>query len=162
MRKCAVALLLMSAMGLASMSAGAKDESCVGSNSPCCDRCGCHCDCLQKVCQIVCEPKAEIKKSWCVESQEIGLLMPGRRDCCDDCPPPPRCGRTKCVQKLVKKECKVEVPAYKCVVRYMCPTCVEGTTAGAAHVAPTQPSAPRPAPTPAPAQLPAPPKRSAK
>ena len=42
---------------------------------------------------------------------------------CDDCPPPPRCGQPKCVKKLVKKEYQVEVPVYKCVVRYLCPEC---------------------------------------
>ncbi len=127
MRKYPAALLLMAALlGLAGLPAGATDDGCGTSGTACCDRCGCPCDCLQKVCQVVCEIKKETKTCWCVECREIGLLMPGHRDCCDPCQPPPRCGRTKCVKTLVKKEYQVDVPVYRCVVLHVCPTCLGG------------------------------------
>jgi hypothetical protein len=111
---------------------------------------------------VVCEIKKETKTCWCVEYKEIGLLMPGHRDCCDcdQCQPPPRCGRTKCVQKLVKKEYQVDVPVYKCVVRYVCPACLGGGSAAAPGAATKLPSAP--APSPEPSALPAPPSKPAK
>lgn len=104
-----------------------------------CDRCGCHAACVQKTCQVVCETKKEIKTRWEVECKEICPLMPGCRDCCTGCPGPPRCGHSKCVKNLVKKEYTVDVPVYKCVVKYLCADCCTGT--------PAQPAA---APAPAP------------
>ena len=120
MRTCAISLILLAALALAGRGAGAGDNACGGGT--CCDRCGCQTACLQKVCQVVCEMKKETKSCWCVECQEICPLMPGRRDCSGDCPPP-RCGNPKCVKKLVKKEYQVEVPVYKCVVLNLCPQC---------------------------------------
>ena len=153
MRRYATALLLMAALlGLASLPAGATDDGCGASGSACCDRCGCPSDCLQKVCQVVCEIKKETKTCWCVECQEFCLLMPGHRDCCDQCQPPPRCGRTKCVKKLVKKEYQVDVPVYKCVVRYLCPACCKSGSTDFPRTAPNPPPAPA-----APATPPAPP-----
>ncbi len=168
MRKYATASLLMAALlALASLPAGATDDGCGGhrrgavvGGTPCCDRCGCACDCLQKVCLVVCEIKKETKTCWCVECQEIGLLMPGHRGCCDQCQPPPRCGRTKCVKKLVKKEYQVDVPVYKCVVRYLCPACLGNESAGGPAVAPKLPAAP--APSPAPSAVPTPPSKPLK
>lgn len=155
MRKYAFAMLLMAGVCLAAMSAVAKEDGCGGSNLPCCNHCGCRCDCLQKVCTVVRDTKKAPKTCWCVERQEIGLLMPGHRDCCDPCDKPPRCGRTKCVQKLVKKEYTVEVPCYKCVVQYLCPTCCGGHSNGSTPVAPNPP-APKPAPAATP-KIPMPP-----
>ena len=75
---------------------------------------------------MVCEIKKETKTCWCVEEQEICTLLPGcHHDCDDCCQPPPRCGKPKCVKKLVKKEYQVETPVYKCVVRYVCPACLQ-------------------------------------
>ncbi|MEN6457353.1 MAG: hypothetical protein ABFC63_00275 [Thermoguttaceae bacterium] len=148
MKTYAIAFLLTVTMGLAVGSAAAKDDGCMADNSPCCQRCGCHCEQLQKVCHIVCTMKKETQTCWCVECEEIGLLMPGRRNCCEQCPPP-RCSRTKCVQKLVKKEYQVEKPVYKCVVEYYCPTCTGHVTEGGSNAAPKMATpAPKPAPLP--------------
>ena len=112
----------------------------------CCARCGCHAACVQKTCQLVCGVKKETKSYWCVECSEFCTLMPGRRDCCECGQPEPRCGHSKCVKKLVKKEYQVEVPVYKCVVAYVCPTCAKGPSSGSVTVpaAPTPPSIPLP------------------
>ena len=134
---------------------------CAGS-SACCDRCGHRSDCLQKTCQLVCEMKKETKLGWNVDCQEFCTLMPGHRDCCDPCPPLPRCGQEKCVKKLVRREYQVETPVYKCVVLHLCPDCCQGqapASAGAPSPAmppapkavtklPPAPSVPVPAPTP--------------
>ena len=95
-----------------------------------CDQCGRYAACICKTCQVVCDVKKETKTSWSVEYQEICPLMPGCHHHGDDCPPPPRCGKPKCVKKLVKKETTVEVPVYKCVVRNLCPECLHGGIGG--------------------------------
>jgi len=139
MRTCMITFFLFAALGLAGQHAGASDDTC---GQTCCDQCGCPAACLQKTCQVVCEVKKEKKTCWCVECSEICPLMPGRRDCCSECPPPPRCGDPKCVKKLVKKEYQVEVPVYKCVVRHVCPDCFSGgSTNSAPSAAPNPPAA---------------------
>ena len=135
MRTSGIVLLLLIAVGLGNQAAGTKGETCENASGgacgqTCCDCCGCPCNCLQKTCQLVCETKKETKTCWCVEEQEFCTLMPGcHHDCDDCCQPLPRCGKSKCVKKLVKKEYQVETPVYKCVVRYVCPTCLNGGSA---------------------------------
>jgi hypothetical protein len=52
---------------------------------------------------------------------------------------PPRCGKVRCVKKLVKKEITCEVPVYKCVVVCCSPGCCEAARRdGGAAPAPTQ------------------------
>lgn len=138
-------------LGLTGRAAIAAD--CSGEGT-CCDRCGCHAACVQKVCQVVCEMKKETKTCWNVECQEVCPLMPGCRcgSCDCKCPPPPRCGNPKCVKKLVKKEYQVEKPVYRCVVKNLCADCCGGGSGGA--VVPT--SAPKMQVKPAPAIPPAP------
>ena len=109
----------------------------------CCAVCGRHVACAQKTCQVVCEVKKEKKSYWCVECEEICTLLPGRREC-GECSPPPRCGSSKCVKKLVKKESSVEVPVYKCVVLDLCPDCAAGQSAP--NAAPVAAAAPLPPP----------------
>lgn len=115
--------------------------------SECCAACGRHVACAQKTCQIVCDVKKEKKSYWCVECEEICTLLPGRREC-GECSPPPRCGSSKCVKKLVKKEYSVEVPVYKCVVLYLCPDCAAGQSAPSASPVPAAPAPPDNAPLP--------------
>jgi hypothetical protein len=106
----------------------------------CCAHCARQVACMQKTCQVVCDVKKETKTYWTVECQEICPLLPGHHDCQSCCPPPPRCGEPKCVKKLVKKEYQVEVPIYKCVVKYLCMDCRNG--AGAPPPAPIPTIAP--------------------
>jgi hypothetical protein len=107
-------LLWAAFSGLASGPATAA-EAAAGSYQRC-DQCGRYAPCVRKTCQVVCAVKKETKTGWSVEYEEICPLMPGCHHHGDDCPPPPRCGKPKCVKKLVKKETQVEVPVYKCVV----------------------------------------------
>jgi hypothetical protein len=140
-------LLILAALGLAIRPAAAKDDA-GGTN--CCAGCGRHAACVQKTCQLVCEVKKETKTYFCVTCEEFCPLLPGHRDRCECGQPEPRCGHSKCVKKLVKKEYQVEVPIYKCVVVYLCPACVSGDTPAAAPAAPSKPPlAPLP-PTPRP------------
>ncbi len=111
----------------------------------CCDQCGRHVPCVE-TCQIIREVKKEMKTTWTVEYQDICPLMPGYRHGSGDCPPAPRPGHPKRVKKLVKKEREVEVPVYKCVVRYLCPDCLRGATAAGRGAGGSQPAAP-PGPT---------------
>jgi hypothetical protein len=168
MRK-SIALLLTMGLTLAFATAKADD----GPSMPrCCDGCGGAAVCLQKVCERVCEMKKETRTCWCVEYQEFGTLLPGcpchhDDDCC--CPPSPKCGRVKCVKKLVKKEYQVEVPVYRIVVRYLCTDCCNGEMGHRANppgAGATVPARPVPPPPPAalgrpaaprPEQLPPPP-----
>jgi hypothetical protein len=122
-----------------------------------CDRCGRHAACVQKTCQVVCEMKKETKTSWSVECREICPLMPGCHHHGDDCPPPPRCGKPLCVKKLVKKETTVEVPVYKCVVRNLCPECLQGGMDGVPQPAAGAATSPAPRVPPAPGRKPLPP-----
>jgi hypothetical protein len=145
-----VILSLIVVVGFSGQSASANDA--VGQPT-CCAQCGRHVACVQKTCQVVCDVKKETKTSWSVQCQEFCPLMPGccldRHDCC---PPPPRCGHSKCVKRLVKNEYQVDVPVYKCVVRYLCAGCCgEANTSGStAPVPPAQRTASPPmAPTPA-------------
>ncbi len=138
MRTLIINFALFAILGLMGRPAAA-DDSC---GQTCCDKCGCPCDCLQKTCQLVCEIKKEKKTCWCVEYQEFCTLMPGCPHLCDECADPPHCGRSKCVKKLVKKEYQVDVPVYKCVVRYLCPACSNGAPPNIPNAAPQPQSAP--------------------
>ena len=117
----------------------------------CCARCGSHAACVQKVCQIVCDVKKEVKVVWSVECREICPLMPGGHHPCDECAPLPRCGHPQTVQKLVRKERVVEIPVYRCVVTYLCPVCTGeaspapiGVAGKPIEAAPQPPSPPAP------------------
>jgi hypothetical protein len=145
--------LLSAVLTLGSQAAAATDCAAEGSL---CDRCGCHAACVEKCCQVVCEVKKETKTCWRVECQEICPLMPGCHDGCSDCPPLPRCGRPKCVKKLVKKEYQVEVPVYKCVVRHLCPDCCKSGPTESPTTAPNPPSTPATPPMPPAPSVPVP------
>ena len=127
-----------------------------------CACCGCNACCVEKVCQVVCEVRKDVKTYWTVECHEMCPLLPGCcRDGCDGCPPPPRCGKPKCVKQLVKNQYLVDVPVYKCVVRYLCPACANAEPTGAASPTPaavaTSPAAPPPtvpSPSPTPSRVP--------
>ena len=68
-------------------------------------------------------------------ARKSARLMPGCHDCCHHgCPPPPRCGHPKCVQKLIKTEYQVNVPIYKGVVRYLCLSCANGQSPQTADI----------------------------
>jgi hypothetical protein len=141
-----ISALLLAIAALELAIAPAKATADPGGTS-CCSRCGCHAACVEKSCQVVCDVKKEKKTYWCVECSEFCTLLPGHRECGECRPPEPRCGRTKCVQKLVRKEYEVERPVYKCLVVYLCPACANGQSPEPAAIpaAPTpQPSAPLP------------------
>jgi hypothetical protein len=182
--RCLGAFLNLAALALLPAAAAA-DEGCGPNlGAAACygaaDRCG-HCghraECQRKVCQLVCGTEKVVKHTWAVECEEFCPLLPGHGprtgDCCQQCgdgcgggccghcgdgckaPPPPRCGHSKCVKRLVKKEQVVEAPKYKCVVKYLCDGCsaaeaapppvpVKSPTAPAPPV-PARPAAPAPA-----------------
>lgn len=142
-----VAWILFAVVGLGAGPAMALDAA-GGPN--CCAHCGRHACCAEKTCKVVCDVKKETKTSWSVECQDICTLLPGHHDRCDECQPPPRCGRQKTVKKLVKHEYQVEVPIYKCVVVHLCPACANGQTSSA-------PAAPLPAASPSVPPMPLPP-----
>jgi hypothetical protein len=127
------------AIGLASPLARANDFA---GHSKCCAHCKRQVACVQKSCQVVCETKKETKYYWSVECKEICPLLPGHRDCDSCCPPPPRCGEPRCVKKLVKNEYQVDVPVYKCVVKYLCGECCNNAAT------PSQPQSQPTAPVP--------------
>jgi len=143
----------------------------------CCAQCGCRCACQRKVCQVVCGTEKITKHCWCVECEEFCAPMPGCgllaakwgacRDCCcggcsddcchgtccENCTVPPRCGPVRSRKKLVKKEYECEVPVYKCVVKYLCPSCCEASCEADDAQPEAEPSEPLPAaPLPAPDQ----------
>ena len=80
--------------------------------------------------------------------------------CCDGCrakcPVPPRCGHARSVKKLVKKEYEVEVPVYKCVVKYLCGDCCGAESAPPSGAGPRTPAAPAPPAVPPAPPVPAP------
>ncbi|MGA2032002.1 MAG: hypothetical protein ABSG68_07090 [Thermoguttaceae bacterium] len=154
-----IILAVFAILGLGGQPAGANDN--VGGPA-CCAQCGRHVACVQKTCQVVCDVQKDTRTSWSVECQEFCPLMPGCHDRCDCCPPPPRCGQPKCVKKLIKHEEQVDVPVYKCVVRYLCPACAGQESANSGSKTPAvatgkaEPSLSPPAaiPTPAPRRYP--------
>jgi hypothetical protein len=86
-----------------------------------CNDCGfgkrVHCPQCSEPCYPTVSKDMEKKHCWCVETKTIcipKIRFPWEHssDCCDskDGCPPPKCGRTKCVRLLVKKE-------------YECPVC---------------------------------------
>jgi len=141
-----------------------------------CGDCGCDSSC-EKTCRVVCEMKKVKTYVWVVECEEFCPLLPGcgstcqsgcgcEPDCCgveecggrcgkDPCESlqarryvPPKCAKTRCRKKLVKKEITCEVPVYKCIPAYACSGCSDGCAAGA-EAAPAPPGqATYPAPLP--------------
>ncbi len=79
-----------------------------------------HCPHCSKPCSPTVSKDMETKHCWCVETKTICIpkvRFPWERhqDCCESkngCPPP-KCGRTKCVRVLVKKEYECPVCKYK-------------------------------------------------
>jgi hypothetical protein len=139
-------LLLLAIFGAAVPSAAAKDDA---GGPACCAHCGRHEACVTKTCQVVCGVKKETKISWEVECEEFCPLLPGHRQC-GECAPPPRCGNSKCVKKLVKKQYQVEVPVYQCVVRHLCADCASGQSPPSTAPSPIAPVRPEAAPLPPP------------
>ncbi len=145
----AVACLLL-AQAAAAQNCGAPD---------CCAQCG-DSSCQPKVCRVVCDVKKIKKYRWHVECEEFCVPLPGCRlggckpacesgcgvpdgcveGCGAACLPnrlvPPKCGPVRYRKKLVKKEYTIEVPIYRCVVRYLCAGCCE--PAAAAEEQPSQ------------------------
>lgn len=119
-----------------------------------CDHCGCYVISAHQTCQVVCEMKKETKTRWYVECEEFCPLMPGHRECGDECQTPLRCGNPKCVKRLVKKEYQTEVPVYKCIVRNLCPDCCQGEAPTSVKNTPSAAPASKPKPLPT---LPTPP-----
>ena len=113
--------------------------------------------CDANACQVVCEMVKVKKTVWVVEYEEFCPMLPGcrpkacRTGCGQGCSEdlgcgtcrgkdpcaalqnrtivPPKCGKTRCRKKLVKKVVTCEVPVYKCVVADCCPTCSTGEAA---------------------------------
>ena len=149
-------VLLSIVVGLGNQAAGTRGDTCENSRqrvrSNLLRLLRMPCNCLQKTCQLACEIKKETKTCWCVKEKEFCTLLPGcHHDCDDCCQPLPRCGKSKCVKKLVKKEYQFETPVYKCVVRYVCPACLQGgSTDSRRHRAHPSPAPGAPATPPAP------------
>jgi hypothetical protein len=113
----------------------------------CCGVCESKCRC-HKHTEIVCEMKKVPMTRWTYECEDVCTLLPGvmfglsplhssadscadkcADGCCEgcrhgvdaDCPPRP--GKCRTVKHLVMEEYTVEMPVYKCVVRYCCKGC---------------------------------------
>lgn len=127
-----------------------------------CARCGCKEKCRRYVCHIVCDTKKVTKTCWDVQCEPFCPLLPGcgaflpqrccpggpcasnggTPDCggqqCGSCTScqrsevPPRCGNARTRKRLVKKEITVEVPVYRCEVKYLCDACSVEESAEAA------------------------------
>ena len=146
MRDFVAILLFTAASAIVAQPVRAADNGC-GHSAPCCDRCGSHTTCLQQTWCTVCEMQKETRSCWCIECQEICTLLPGCHHRCEECQPPPRCGRSICVKKLVRKQYQVDVPVYRCVVLHLCPQCLSASRQQAAAANPSlppPPSVPRP------------------
>ena len=107
----------------------------------CCADCGSKAACRKVTCRIVCDTKKVTKTIWSCRCEPYCLPLPacaprggackGHGSCeagCGDpggcaCQTPSQCGKLRCRKKLLKKEVEVEVPIYKCVVKYLCPGC---------------------------------------
>ena len=129
--------------------------------------------CNTKTCKVVCEMVKVKKTVWVVECEEFCPLLPGcgpkkacRGDCGQGCEEglacgtccgndpcaalnkrnivPPKCGKTRCRKKLVRKEVTCEVPVYKCVPTNCCPECAVGEAEPATTAAPAVLPAPSP------------------
>ena len=152
---------------------GCCDKACKDS---CCPRCCSD----RKTCKVECGVRLVKRHVWVVECNEMCPTLPGR-DCCrdrccksgdcdkccengcgcakvDPCESlknreyvQPKCMRSRCIKKLVKKEVLCEVPAYKCVPVCAKPAaaCGCGEDGGAEEATPAE-GAPEEAP-PAPA-----------
>ena len=133
------------------------NDGCGGDGTPdCCAHCGGHRPCQPKVCQVVCEIKKEKRHCWCVEREDFCITLPGcghGKACrdpgcgcsdprcdggcpkCQQGPVPPKCGKPCTRKKLVKREYEVEIPVYKCVVKYLCCECDGGAACDEAGTA---------------------------
>lgn len=148
----------------------------------CCARCGCKAACQPKVCQVVCDKKKEKKVRWVVKCEDFCAPLPslGGRccgecgtcescqgdagcatcaksgECCPTCKQkklvPPKCSKVRTKKILIREEYEVEVPVYKCVVKYLCGECCGAGAGKSSAESPT----PTPAPKPATAVPPAP------
>lgn len=122
-------------------------------------------------CEEFCAPLPSLIGRGCGECGDCGACETSQGDagcatcaqsgqCCPTCKEkklvPPKCGKVRTKKTLVKEEYEVEVPAYKCVVVYLCGQCCEAGAAGAgAGCAAETGKAPAAGPTPAPAPKPA-------
>lgn len=146
-----------------------------------CGDCGCRARCERKVCQIVCGTRIDKKYCFVVECEDFCPLLPGCKDgphhcgkcadcaagnacaavdcakkpcdCgkCQQCMTPPRCGHPRTRKILIRKEYEVEVPIYKCVVRYLCGDCTAACDANGTAVKAQAPLPPAPPVAPLPA-----------
>lgn len=118
----------------------------------CCGDCGCNAKCRQVTCQIVCGTKKVEKLCWDVKCENYCLPIPvlGSAlhkahaskcgpgcDACEDCrrgdgcgirdiatcSPDVTCGHLRTKKKLMVRKITVEVPVYKCKLRYLCGAC---------------------------------------
>jgi len=157
------ALSLAAGLLIACPAAGAErggPPACCSQTHECCARCG-----VPKTCKVVCEMQKVKKTVWVVECEEFCAALPrcgpackpcggcgkascescAGQSCSDPCASlrrpmvPPRCGKVRCIKKLVKKEITCEVPVYKCVVVCCSPGCCEAACGdGAAAPAPAE------------------------
>jgi hypothetical protein len=111
---------------------------------------------------------------WNYECEDVCTLLPGvmfdlsplhSKDCCvdgccegcrhgadADCPPRP--GKCRTVKHLVLEEYDVEMPVYKCVVRYCCAGCGDTIADGSAATGEKTADAAKPEKTPRVAMIP--------
>jgi len=134
-------------------------------------RCG---SCGKSDCQVVCEMKTVKKSCWVVECEQICPSLPNcpkwgcgrscgsKKSCgscddaagCGDCGKgcksrplvPPKCGKSRTIKKLVKKEYTCEVPVYKCVACAGCGPDGCGGEEAAPPAVPAEASSPTVAP----------------
>ncbi|HEY1065454.1 MAG TPA: hypothetical protein VGE52_05070 [Pirellulales bacterium] len=82
---------------------------------------GCsNCHQVQKVCRVVCEMKEVKETKYKVECEDFCVPCHSKKVGCKEIPV---CGDVRTRKKLVKYEEVKKVPHYKCVVKYLCPTC---------------------------------------
>jgi len=138
-----------------------------------CARCGCQAACRRYVCNVVCDVKKVTKTCWAVKCEPHCPLRPGcgaflpQRTCgscapeactpdcggqqcgcvsCQRCEVPPRCGHVRIRKRLMKKEITVEVPVYRCEVKYLCDECAPEEPAEAESDAHAESTSPAPLP----------------
>jgi len=108
--------------------------------------------CWKVECEPFCLPKPRCWGGWaglicnlcagqktscgsCGEAVEVCGCEAGSQDgcdgqsglCCHVVPveSPPKCGKLRTRKRLLRAECQIEVPTYRCVVKYCCPSCAE-------------------------------------
>jgi hypothetical protein len=107
-----------------------------------CSHCGC---CLRKVVRMECTTKEVVEHCYDCKCEDFALLGPSKKyhvpcaacdGCCDQgCGhqdhvvwQPGHCGKPRTRKALVKYELVKKVPAYKCVVEYVCDRCCCGAS----------------------------------